>query len=325
MLTVTMMSITCGYHRLFAHQAYKAAPWLENLFLFFAAATFQESCLKWAADHRTHHQFVDEDKDPYSIKRGFWWAHMGWILTKQTQTTPFPKDLTDNPRVAFQYKYWIYIAVFMSFILPMLIGLAFGNPIGGLVFGGFLRLFVSHHFTFSINSFAHTLGTQPYTDQNSAKDSWITALITFGEGYHNFHHWYSRDYRNGIRFFHWDPGKWFIKACAFFGQTWDLKKVSENVVLKAKLEMQKKKIEPFLSDATQEKINDLYIELQKKVDAFVQQKNEWKKAANKHSQTFKDNLTELHQSFETSKAEYKQALDQWKRSIRSVRSHPQRF
>ncbi len=276
MLIASLMSITCGYHRLFAHQSYEASKWLEFLFLFFCAGAFQESCLKWSSDHRVHHQFVDQEKDPYNAKKGFFWSHIGWILIKQKYISPNPKDLLQNNLVMWQHKYWTLIAILSGFGLPTLVGLIFNNPLGGLFFGGIFRLFVGHHITFSINSFAHLLGSQPYSKSSTARDSSITALLTFGEGYHNFHHWYARDYRNGIKFYHFDPSKWFIKFMSYFKQTWNLKMVQEETLLRAKILMHKNKLEmnPKLAHA-KVIINEFYLNLLKQIDELKIKKETW--------------------------------------------------
>jgi len=160
MLIATLMAITSGYHRLYAHQSYEAATWLKVLFLLFGAASFQESCLKWSSEHRMHHKHVDHDLDPYNIKKGFFWAHIGWILSNVNRKAPHPEDLTQDRLVMWQYKYWLPMAIIMCFGLPTFIGALYGDALGGLLFGGVLRVFVCHHLTFFINSLAHTLGTQ---------------------------------------------------------------------------------------------------------------------------------------------------------------------
>ena len=140
---------------------------------------------------------------------------MGWMLEDQ-QYPPNPeayvRDLQRDPIVAFQHKYYGSIAIFMCFFLPMGLGWLFGSALGGLAVVGVLRLVLVHHATFFINSLCHTWGARTFTDQHTAKDSAIVALFTFGEGYHNFHHTFANDYRNAVRWYHWDPTKWLIRT-----------------------------------------------------------------------------------------------------------------
>jgi len=216
--------------------------------------------------------------------------------------------------VQWQHKYWILIGIIVSFGLPTWIGAAFGNALGGFLFGGLLRIVVTHHFTFSINSLAHTLGDQPYTDENSAKDNWFTAILTFGEGYHNFHHWYARDYRNGIRFYHWDPGKWFIKTMYWLGLAWDLKQAPEETVVRAKVELQKKKLER-LQGVFEAKYKDMYESLVASLDEFSKKKAEWIVVK---KQRTSDNMQALRASFYEARSKYKKAYKSWKHQMKDL-------
>ncbi len=239
---ITGMSITGGYHRLFSHRAYKANNFVKLMYLLFGAATFQNSALKWAADHRVHHNHVDGEKDPYNISKGFWYAHIGWIFYQEKVEDPkFPKDLTNDKLVLWQHKYYWILSVIMGIGLPTLIGYFLGSALGGLALAGFARIVFVHHCTFFINSLCHIVGTRPYTDTNTARDSAVMAVFSYGEGYHNYHHYFPTDYRNGIRWFHFDPTKWMIKTLSYIGFTNDLKKVPEKLINQAKLEMQMKK------------------------------------------------------------------------------------
>ena len=239
---ITGMSITGGYHRLFAHRAYKANNFVKLVYLLLGAATFQNSALNWAADHRVHHNHVDGEKDPYNISKGFWYAHIGWIFYQEKVENPkFPKDLTNDKLVLWQHKYYLSLSILMGIVLPTLIGYFLGSALGGLALAGFARIVFVHHCTFFINSLCHIVGTRPYTDTNTARDSAVLAVFSYGEGYHNYHHYFPTDYRNGIRWFHFDPTKWLIKTLSYVGFTNDLKKVPAKLIDQAKLEMKMKK------------------------------------------------------------------------------------
>ena len=214
------LSICAGYHRFFSHKSYEAHPIVQSFFAFFGAMAAENSILEWSSQHRVHHKHADKDWDPYNIRRGFWWAHILWIFYKNDEkdaTYENAPDLKANPIVMWQHKWNKVILIVGGFGIPTLIGAAFGDPIAGLLWGGFTRLVVIHHTTFFVNSLAHTLGKPEFNAEASARDNWLVALATLGEGYHSFHHRFPADYRNGIRWFHWDPAKWFIAGAKKIG------------------------------------------------------------------------------------------------------------
>jgi stearoyl-CoA desaturase (delta-9 desaturase) len=242
LLSVTELSITCGYHRLFAHAAYQAHPVLKAAFLLLGAMALQNSALIWSAGHRVHHRFIDDpERDPYCARRGFWFSHIGWMLRNYPSGDPdfkYVRELQNDPLVAFQHRHYLALAVGMNVGVPLLLGWAFGNIVGMVLLAGILRLVVSHHLTFCINSLAHIVGTRPYTTANTARDNAVVALLTFGEGYHNFHHQFAHDYRNGVRWWPWDPSKWLINALHWAGLAKNLKRVPWFKIRRAMLETQ---------------------------------------------------------------------------------------
>ncbi|EWH10349.1 delta-9 fatty acid desaturase [Catenovulum agarivorans DS-2] len=232
------MSITAGYHRLWSHKTYQAHAFVRFVYAIGGAFALQNSILHWCSDHRNHHRFVDNnDKDPYSAKRGFWHSHIGWMIReyqgKEYKNYNNTKDLQKDKIVMWQHKYYLPLAIATNFGIPILLGWLNGNILGMLLWAGVLRLVLSHHFTFFINSLAHIWGSQPYSKQHTAKDNAFLALLTYGEGYHNFHHTFEYDYRNGIRWWHFDPTKWFIKAASYVGLTSKLRITPEERIEKA--------------------------------------------------------------------------------------------
>ncbi len=236
------MSITGGYHRLWSHKAYEAHPLLKWFYALWGAGALQNSILVWSSDHRRHHRHVDDnEKDPYSAGRGLWFSHMGWMLREyRTNDADFrnARDLEQDPVVMFQHRHYIALTVLMNAGLPLLLGLVLGDVIGTLLVVGLLRLVVNHHFTFFINSLAHFWGRRPYTEQNSARDNGLLAFLTYGEGYHNYHHLFQRDYRNGIRWWQWDPTKWMINGCSRIGLARNLQRVPNVRIQRAILDNQ---------------------------------------------------------------------------------------
>lgn len=238
---ITGMSITAGYHRLLSHRTYQANSFIKLIYLLFGAATFQNSALKWCSDHRIHHNHVDGDKDPYNINKGFFYAHIGWIFYQEKVENPkYPKDLLNDKLVMWQHRNYLWLCVAMGFVLPTVIGHFLGSALGGFALAGVARVVFVHHCTFFINSLCHMVGTRPYTDTNTARDSAVMALLSYGEGYHNYHHFFPTDYRNGIRWFHYDPTKWLIKTLSYFGLTKNLKQVPEKLITEAQFQMKMK-------------------------------------------------------------------------------------
>lgn len=239
----TGMSITAGYHRLWSHKAYEANALVKFVLAVGGAMTLQNSILHWASDHRVHHRHVDvNDKDPYSAKRGFWFSHIGWML-REYQAERYTdysncRDLQKDKIVMWQHNYYVPIVLVSNIAITALLGYLNGSVLGMMLLAGICRIVLVHHVTFFINSLCHIWGKQPYTDCNTAKDNGILALFTFGEGYHNYHHIFEYDYRNGIKWWHYDPTKWVIKALSLIGWTKNLRKCPEDKIQQAKFAMQ---------------------------------------------------------------------------------------
>ncbi len=264
MYLATGLSITAGYHRYYSHRSYECGKPLQLFYLIFGAAAAQNSVLSWASDHRDHHRYVDSEKDPYNIGKGFFYAHMGWIF----YTDPFAEqrkknapDLTKDPLVLWQDRWYPFLVVAVSFGLPTMLGLILGHPLGGFLWGGLFRMVVVHHMTFLINSAAHVWGGKPYSMSNSARDNWLLAPLTFGEGYHNFHHKFPADWRNGIYWHQFDITKWWLWTTQAIGLSKKLRSVPEPLILKARLEVEmekaKQKLEILPTPTLKEKVLDL--------------------------------------------------------------------
>ena len=298
------MSITGGYHRLWSHKAYKA-HWIVRLwFALWGAGALQNSILIWASDHRRHHRHVDDnDADPYSAGRGLWFSHMGWMLREwKTNEEDFSnvQDLQRDPIVMWQHNHYVAITSFMNIGVPILIGLAVGDVFGALLVVGLLRLVVNHHVTFFINSLAHYWGTRPYTDENSARDNGFLAFLTYGEGYHNYHHIFQTDYRNGIRWYQWDPTKWMIAGLAKLGLTSELKTVPDFRIQRALLDMQFKRAQDVVDSRQEPALTEI---LEREYQLFTESINQWKQLQSeryeRHREQLEDALEERRQQLQT--------------------------
>jgi stearoyl-CoA desaturase (Delta-9 desaturase) len=279
------LAITAGYHRLWSHRTYNAHWSVRLFFMLFGAMSLQNSILIWSSQHRTHHRFVDDvDKDPYSARRGFWFSHMGWILRDYPSgVNDFSnaRDLERDPMVMFQHRYYVPLTLFMNIAFPLLLGWAVGDMWGVFLLAGLLRLVINHHCTWFINSLAHMWGSQPYTDENSARDNGALAFLTFGEGYHNFHHIFQNDYRNGVRWWQWDPTKWLINGLSAMGLADNLKTVPDLWIQRAQLAMQFKRMEAALEKrrarGTDEQIERLKARVAEEYASFRKALEEWSK------------------------------------------------
>lgn len=315
---LTTLSIGSGYHRLFAHRAYETNNWIKAIWLFLASAQFQGPAIKWASDHRRHHLYIDTDKDPYNINEGFFYAHMGWLFfhPDPKATPPFEKDLQKDPLIMFQYKYYIPLAIFSGFILPMGIGALMGSPVSALLWAGLVRVVVTQHTTFFINSLAHTWGKRPYDIEHSARDSHIVAFFTYGEGYHNYHHKFQGDYRNGIHWFDWDPNKWVIRTLSFIGMAKGLKTVPANEILKARLNIQEKVL--LEKGVPPEKLKYLRERIQAAQTALRKMREDYRSA--KKNWDSREQIQRMKAEIAVAKLEFKLAYRQWKAYYRALRA-----
>lgn len=241
-LVLNGIGIGSGYHRLWSHRTYDAHPVLKWLLAVMGGMSLQNSIIVWSARHRVHHRDVDNnDKDPYSIGRGFWFAHIGWMLRNYKSGEvdySVVRDLQRDPVAAWQHRWYWTLVWTTNAAVPVFLGWLTGDIIGMFLLAGVARLVVNHHVTFFINSLAHMWGKQPYSDENTARDQHFLALITYGEGYHNYHHKFQTDYRCGIRWWHLDINKWFISTCALLGLVSNRKRAPQFKVLRARLNME---------------------------------------------------------------------------------------
>lgn len=327
--TISNLSITVCYHRYFSHRSFDIPAWMQIPFLLIGAMAFQGSALRWSTDHRRHHREVDTDEDPYTINKGFFHAHLGWMLFKDRhpEVDVFPLDLKKNKWVMFQDRYYVWIAILVGFIVPGLLAMLFGFGFWpGVLVGGLTRIVLSQHSTFLINSAAHTFGNQPYTDKNTARDSFTMAVLTFGEGYHNYHHFFQADYRNGVNWYHWDPSKWVIKSMAVLGLAKRLKKVSPEEILKARIAMDEKRL--IAHGANMERVQVLrerivaaqarWKAIQLEFAKFKAERQAALRAGVAHAgDAWKQLLKEKRAELELARIEMKNALNAWKTYVRA--------
>ncbi|MGH8300346.1 MAG: fatty acid desaturase [Steroidobacteraceae bacterium] len=284
-LIANEMSITAGYHRLWAHRTYEAHWVVRLLFVVFGSMALQNSAWAWCSGHRRHHLHVDDvEQDPYAAPRGFWFSHIGWMVREYPSGTEDFSNIPDLRRdrlLAFQHRYYVPLVLATNFGLPLLVGWMVGDLWGTLILAGVLRLVLSHHFTFFINSLAHMWGERPYTEENTARDNPVLAVFTFGEGYHNFHHNFAHDYRNGVRWWQWDPTKWLIASLHWLGLTRRLKRTPLFQIQRALLSMQftraQRKLASLSVAAAPSRVSEVRQRVQHEYDTFLAAVAEWAK------------------------------------------------
>lgn len=259
LIFISGIAVTSAYHRLYSHNCYKIHPAVEAVLLFFASLATQGSALKWAHDHRLHHAHVDTDKDPYSVKKGLLHAHILWMFYETPEIDlKIVSDLARKKMLLFQHKYYVFCMLASNILTFAFFGYILNDYLGAFLFIWWVRLFGLHHTTWCINSLAHYSGTQMYSREHSAVDNYLICLLTYGEGYHNYHHTFAYDYRNGIKWYHFDPTKWFIWTLYKLGLASDLKtvnnyRIARHLLLQHKDELVKKMKE----SSTAQKISEI--------------------------------------------------------------------
>ena len=234
---VCAMSITAGTHRLWSHRSYKASDPFRFMLMLFISMCNQGSIFHWVRDHRIHHKYSDTDAAPHNINNGFFFSHVGWLLTlKNEKVIEAGKkidcsDLLNDWVVVLNKKLWPYGDLFMGYIVPSLYGYyVYDSWLKGFLIFGCLRWVILSHATWSVNSFAHTYGYKTFRNINPSDNKYVS-LVSAGEGWHNWHHTYPMDYAcsdEGI-FLRWNPTKLFIDIFSLFGQTYDHKRIKKRI------------------------------------------------------------------------------------------------
>lgn len=225
------LGITVGYHRLTSHRGFECPPAVRIALLITGGWALQNSALKWGTDHIRHHAFCDQDADPYNAQRGFWYSHCGWLFfTSARLDGKYAARLRRDRVVMWQHRHYVPI-VLSGLAGTFLVGVLYNGWIGGLgcfLLAGVGRTFAVLNSTFCINSLCHLWGNQPHGTQDSSRDNWWISLLTFGEGYHNYHHTHPSDYRNGPLWYNFDPSKWFIYTLSLLGLASSLRTASNS-------------------------------------------------------------------------------------------------
>ncbi len=226
---VRMFFITAGFHRYFAHRAYKLGRVMQFLMAFGGGTSAQKGALWWAGNHRVHHRFSDTERDPHNSGRGFWWSHVLWILCDKYNATDYKgiKDYAKYPELVWLNEHHL--------VPPVLLGVAvyFWGGYSALFCGFFLSTVLLYHGTFSINSLTHKWGKPRYHTPDSSKNSLFLALITLGEGWHNNHHYYASTANQGFFWWEIDISYYVIRTLGFLGLASDIRRPSHRARFKS--------------------------------------------------------------------------------------------
>lgn len=272
-------AISLGYHRLFSHRAFKASLPVRLFGVLFGAANFENSVLQWGSDHRIHHRHCDDlEKDPYAIGKGFWWAHWGWVMEGENRPIQNVADLEKDPLVVWQHRHIFPIGAAVA-LLPLLLARSWREALGLAIVAVLLRIVVNHHTTFFINSMAHMIGRRPYNEATSARDSWILAPLTYGEGYHNFHHTWQWDYRNGVKWWQWDSTKWILLGLEHLGLVKELRRVDPAALDRAEVAVEQARLARRLAEASplQARLEEAARRLDTALLALQQRREAWRR------------------------------------------------
>lgn len=319
------LAITAGYHRLFSHSTYKTNRFIEFIMLFFGTLATQGSALRWSYDHRIHHAHIDGEDDPYSVKKGFWHAHILWMFKNESPMNrrKIVSDLLRNPLIKFQHKYYVLLMVAVNIFTTGLVWFATGDLFGAFIISWVLRQFLSHHTTWFINSLAHYWGHQNYSTEHSAMDNYILCFLTFGEGYHNYHHTFANDYRNGIKWYHFDPTKWLIWTLSKLGLAKNLRKSQETRILTLMLKEHKealhKRIKNSIIEKKQEatdRVNNVTDALSEKLTRLQSLVKEYKNA--KRQALMPDGVKNLSNEIKALKKSLKRDWKEWRKFSKSI-------
>jgi sn-2 palmitoyl-lipid 9-desaturase len=218
------IGICLGYHRMLSHRSFQVPKWLEYIFATLGALALQGGPVFWVGGHRQHHGFTeDNDKDPYSASKGFWWSHLAWILYSKKEHfemknySSFAPDLAADSYYRFLDKYFLTLQIPLA-ILLYLIGETQGQGIGFVIYGVFVRAVFVSHSTWLINSACHKWGYRNFGDSDDhSTNLWWAALLTYGEGWHNNHHAYPKSARAGLRWWEIDPTWYAISLLQTLG------------------------------------------------------------------------------------------------------------
>jgi stearoyl-CoA desaturase (delta-9 desaturase) len=222
---LTGLGLTVGYHRMLTHRSFRPHPVVKGLLLLLGSMAVEGPALPWAATHIKHHALSDREGDPHSPVEGFWHAHVGWLFgASEGDPTVYCPHLVKDRLVVFLSRTFVLWAA-LSLVLPLVLG-----GWTGLLWGGLVRVFLTHHVTWSVNSICHTFGKRAFETRDRSRNEWVVGLLGFGEGWHNNHHAFPRSAFHGLQWWQVDLSGYLIWLLERLGLAREVYRVSPALV-----------------------------------------------------------------------------------------------
>jgi stearoyl-CoA desaturase (delta-9 desaturase) len=237
MYVLTGLGVTIGYHRLFTHKSFSTGPAVTTILAILGSMSVEGSILRWASFHRCHHQHSDRIDDPHSphghgsglvgILKGFWTAHVGWMLRRSDRGLGrYVLDLRRSRLVrtlSALFPMWILLGLLIPTGLGALISMSWSGALLGLLWGGLVRVLFVHHITWSVNSICHLWGSRPFRSNDESRNNAIVGVLALGEGWHNNHHAFPTSARHGLRWWQFDLSYLVIWCLARLRLAWNVR------------------------------------------------------------------------------------------------------
>jgi stearoyl-CoA desaturase (delta-9 desaturase) len=233
--TTGAWGICLGYHRLLTHRSLKLAKPLEYATAILGTLALQGGPIDWIATHRAHHAHTDKEGDPHDIHRGLLWSHFEWLYKPNDAMLSPAEQLRLAPDLAGDRFYQFLEKTYL--LWTILLGVAL-LAIGGwswLIWGIFVRIVITYHITWLVNSAAHHSGYQSFRTGDKSTNNWLVAFLAWGEGWHNNHHAFPFSARHGLRWFEIDATWWTIKVLSWMRLARDIKLPTPAMLARMKL------------------------------------------------------------------------------------------
>ncbi len=238
MYYVRVIGLTGGYHRYFAHRAFRTSRPFQFFLALLGTLAAQKGPIWWAGHHRHHHKFSDEPEDIHSpVQRGFWYSHVLWIFDKRNDGTRWDLmgDYKRFPELRFLDKYALLPPLVLAIAIYLVFEWTLGAGISAVSWGFFLSTVCLYHGTFTVNSLNHVWGTRRYESEDDSRNNPVLAMITAGEGWHNNHHHYQVSAMNGFAWYEIDLTWRFIRTCEMLGLVWKVQRPTKRVLVEGGL------------------------------------------------------------------------------------------
>ncbi|EAA25869.1 acyl-CoA desaturase [Rickettsia sibirica] len=300
---INNITVGIGLHRLWSHNAYKINKYAEFVLIMLSAGTLQGPALSWASNHYKHHRYTDQDQDPHTPLKfdnkflGFMWSHIGWMLVgsgsyKSIDRITWAKHGKNN-LLKWQLKYYWQIAAFMNIVVPLFIGYLVGGTMqsayAGFLFMGLGR-FLQQQATFCVNSLCHFAGSKKYY-KGTAGDIWWMALFLLGENWHNYHHAFPSDYRNGAKWYHFDVHKWIIFLMSKIGLASELERTT-----KVRIQAKMQETLSYLSEKQKQKLTLMQTKIDHLLENLCLKIKELEESSITIKEQFKKSFVEIQES-----------------------------